>query len=245
MGRCFDIAVSILWAVGLAAVCGAEIYSENIVGIQAVECAGTNVVLAVPFVATEGGDITVSNLLGAAGLAPGDRLFRWDGDRYERWKLDKSGDNAPLQWAAEKTFTVERGGTKVGTETSMSADVRTVGVGTGLWLTRTNGIPTRIFLAGTVTNEIPVVSVPNLSTRIVANPLEEAARPTIKTPAEGDTIQFPTSAGPLRVYRFVKGDWVCSEGGTQKAGLLPLVPAGTGFWYVSMGTKEVQISWGK
>ena len=242
MKRYFNIVVSVLWAAGLAAVCGAGIYSENIVGIQPVECVGTNVVLAVPFVATEGGDITVSNLLGATGLASGDRLFRQDGDRYERWKLDKSGDTAPLQWAAEKTFTVERGGTKVGTETSASADVRTVGVGTGLWLTRTNGIPTRIFLAGTVTNEIPVVSVSNLSTRMVANPLETEARPTIETPAEGDTIQFPTSAGPLRVYRFVKGDWVCSEGGTQKAGL-PSVPAGMGFWYVSMGTKEVQISW--
>ena len=242
MKRYFNIAVSVLWAAGLAAVCGAGIYSENIVGIQPVECVGTNVVLAVPFVATEGGDITVSNLLGATGLASGDRLFRQDGDRYERWTLDESGDNAPLQWTAEKTFTVERGGTKVGTETSTSADVRTVGVGTGLWLTRTNGIPTRIFLAGTVTNGIPVVSVPSLSTRIVANPLETAARPTIETPAEGDTIQFPTAAGPLHVYRFMKREWECWENGTRKTGL-PEVPAGTGFWYVSTGSKGVRISW--
>ena len=222
--------------------CGAELYSENIVGIQAVECAGTNVVLAVPFVATEGGDITVSNLLGTAGLASGDRLFRWDGDRYERWKLDKSGDNAPLQWAAEKTFTVERGGTKVGTETSMSADVRTVGVGTGLWLTRTGGTTNRLCLFGTVPDRIPDVSVPLGSSRLVANPLERAARPTIDDAAEGDTIQFPTAAGPLHVYRFMKREWECWENGTRKTGL-PEVPAGTGFWYVSTGSKGVRISW--
>lgn len=242
MKRYFNIAVSILWAVGLAAVCGAELYSENIVGIQAVECAGTNVVLAVPFVATEGGDITVSNLLGTAGLASDDRLFRWDGDRYERWTLPKSGDNAPLQWTAEQVFTVGKQGTQKKQEWSAGADVRTVGVGTGLWLTRTKGAPTRLFLTGTVTNEIPAVSVPAKKFRLVANPLERAASPTITTPAEGDTIQFPTSAGALRVYRFWKGKWVCCEGGTQKVDLPP-VPAGTGFWYMSMGTKEVQISW--
>ena len=240
MKRYFSIAI--LWAGGLAAVCGAELYSGNIVGIQAVECAGTNVVLAVPFVATEGGDITVSNLLGTAGLASGDRLFRWDGDRYERWTLPKSGDNAPLQWTAEQVFTVGKQGTQKKQEWSAGADVRTVGVGTGLWLTRTKGAPTRLFLTGTVTNEIPAVSVPAKKFRLVANPLERAASPTITTPAEGDTIQFPTSAEALRVYRFWKGKWVCCEGGTQKVDLPP-VPAGTGFWYMSMGTKEVQISW--
>lgn len=243
MKRYFNVAISIFWAVGLAAVCGgARIHSANIVGVQVVPCDGTNVVLAVPFVATEGGDITVSNLLGTAGLASGDRLFRWDGDRYERWTLPKSGDNAPLQWTAEQVFTVGKQGTQKKQEWSAGADVRTVGVGTGLWLTRTKGAPTRLFLTGTVTNEIPAVSVPAKKFRLVANPLERAASPTITTPAEGDTIQFPTSAGALRVYRFWKGKWVCCEGGTQKVDLPP-VPAGTGFWYMSMGTKEVQISW--
>ena len=125
MKRYFNIAISILWAGGLAAVCGgAGIYSENIVGIQAVDCAGTNVVLAVPFVATEGGDITVSNLLGAAGLASGDRLFRQDGDRYERWTLTGSGGTAPLHWTAEKTFTVEMQGSHFWYVSTGNADVR-------------------------------------------------------------------------------------------------------------------------
>ena len=242
MRRYLNIAISILWAAGLAAVCGAEIYSENIVGIQALDCDGTNVVLAVPFAATDGGDVSVSNLLNTACLARGDRLFRWDGDKYEQWTLVESGGDAPLRWEAEKTFTVGRDGKKDGQEWSAGADVRTVGVGTGLWLTRTGGTTNRLCLFGTVPDRIPDVSVPLGSSRLVANPLERAARPTIDDAAEGDTIQFPTAAGPLHVYRFMKREWECWENGTRKTGL-PEVPAGTGFWYVSTGSKGVRISW--
>ena len=240
-----------LWTVVLVGWCAVPagnaadvIPAENEVGVVRVGGGASNAVVAVPFAGYDGGLTTVSNLLPATAIPANTELFRCaDGGAYERWTGGGS-----RSWTAQKTFRTGKSATTEGAP-SMSADKRRVANGTGLWLSQKNG--NAICLFGSVpTNGVAAKIVTTVTARtaaLVANPLETAKSPTITTPAEGDTIQLPTSAGPLRAYQYHQNasgqmEWASWENGTRKAGL-PAVPVGTGFWYVSTGTLDVEISW--
>ena len=220
--------------------------AENEVGVVRVGGGASNVVVGVPFSGYDGGQTTVSNLLPATAIPANTELFCCaDRGAYERW----TRDTTPT-WKAQNTFTAGKDGTMLGA-LSMSADQRQVANGTGLWLSQKNGNANAICLFGSVpTNGVAakiVTTVTDQTAALVANPYETGKALEITDAAAGDTIQLPTSAGPLRTYRCRQNasgqmEWASWENGTSKVGL-PEIPAGTGFWYVSMGLKEVKISW--
>ena len=221
--------------------------ATNEVGVVRVEGGASNVVVAVPFAGYDGGQTTVSNLLPSTAIPANTELFRCaDGGAYERWTRESTS------WTAQKTFSVDKMGTREDYDAfSEAADRRQVANGTGLWLSQKNGNANAICLFGSVpTNGVAakiVTTVTNGTAALVANPHETGKALKITDAAAGDTIQLPTSAGPLRTYRCRPNasgqmEWASWENGTSKVGL-PEIPAGTGFWYVSMGLKEVKISW--
>lgn len=243
-----------LWTVVLVGWCAVPagnaadvIPAENEVGVVCVSGGASDTVVGVPFSGYDGGQTTVSNLLPATAVPVGAELFRCaDGGAYERWTRESTS------WTAQKTFSVDKMGTREDYDAfSEAADLRQVANGTGLWLSQKNGNANAICLFGSVpTNGVAakiVTTVTDRTAALVANPHETGKALEITDAAAGDTIQLPTSAGPLRTYRYRQNasgqmEWASWENGTSKVGL-PEIPAGTGFWYVSMGLKEVKISW--
>ena len=80
---------------------------------------------------------------------------------------------------------------------------------------------------------------------LLGNPKQAAAKPMITGMAKGDTIQFPTERLMLNVYTYNGEKWAYWDEANPVVTDAPKVPAGLGFWYVSVSTGEssVKVEW--
>ena len=204
--------------------------SENTVGVLKTTPASSLVVVPVPFKALGGsGEINVSDYI-KSGLATGDTLHVYNGDKYDTWEYNGSSWN--------KTTNVTK--TDENTESiseSAPATTATLARGTAAILRRAAGNTAPLVFVGDYTGAAEEQTI-TAGWNLVASPSIEAFDPATKFTS--GKIQIPTGGIPKNyTYSAKTGKWgysgVVKDGNNLKIGRIEVetLPAGTGFWYIS------------
>ncbi len=226
--------------------------SENALGVLACAPSAKTVIVAVPWVGADGGDITVAQLFRACDLVDGDQVkcYNPDAQQYEMWTW-----SATEGWVANNTVATS------GTFTSApAATVRTLARGAAVWLTR-SGAAAPFYLCGAFKADAATTAI---AAGTAAAPVWNLVAPPTLTSfdlnqiatgvADGDRILVPMGA-TRREYSFKNGVWGYPKTSTKTIGGETVltttrcttetdIPAGTGFWYISAGG-EPTIEWGR
>ncbi|MBO7684443.1 MAG: hypothetical protein J6T51_06935 [Kiritimatiellae bacterium] len=213
------------------------------VGVTAITSSLTNIVVAVSYkdLATDDGNISISNVIKTANLAVGDsiRVFKANGS-YDAYTLiaDASGN---LNWAANLNWGV---GATSSESAAEAPDSTTLTAGTGFWLVRGpnwNGLETTFYIYGKPTTSVTTRVAKDTAT-LVGNPTQRNLSPTFSSKVVGDRVFIPdpTKTGGQKFYTYSKdGTWKASK--SDFSVVPPVIPAGTGFWYVPKA--ESTVSW--
>ena len=179
---------------------GAEVKSENTVGVMYVKTPAQKAMVAVPWEQIGGGAISAADLIDTRDLADGDKLHVYDKvqSRYKTWTL-KDGAWSPLG-----TRKIEAG--KVSELSAGDPGEATIARGDGVWLERGN-TEKPFHLIGQYNAE--KVTLPSAAGwNICGNAGIEKAAVADLGAGDGDTIIVPTEAEPIR-YTKKDGAWGC------------------------------------
>ena len=215
------------------------------IGSIAVQGNGVNTIVAVAFKELSAADecVSVANIVSTEGLDAGDVVsVYWNGG-FETWTLEEDAQGVK-SWAKNaKKFSVGSDGQVTQSDGADSTEVRPP-VGSGIWLVHAKGGSFTFHLFGAYLAPSATTAVAGTKT-LMGNPGLEAKAPTITVPSNGDTIQFATNSGLLKVYTYnsTKKQWGCWGPDNKPAwGDAPEIPAGIGFWYVATGG-AVSFTW--
>ena len=232
--------------------------SANVFGLMAVNSGTTNTIVATPWMSATGeGSVVVSNIVKTTNLTVGDKLYVINGNDedafYEGWEL-KSGN----YWGSIGKFTLNSNGT-MSEAVSVDPQYKTIGRGQGVWLVRQNPTSGPFYLYGQYTNVAATTTITAGSENspvwhLVGN--SSATDKSLNAAISGtvdakDTIVVPIGNMPT-LFTYTNGFWGCAAySNVIKGGITSrypyrdttsIVPAGTGFWYVSRGGTPV-ITW--
>ena len=210
------------------------------VGVTAVTSSLTNTVVAVSFTdLASSGNITISNIVKTANLEVGDILYVFDGSSYESYTLQASG--GVKYW--DKTANYSLGSSGLTASEGTAASMATLAVGQGLWLVRGpnwDGNAFTFYIYGKPANET-TVSV-SAGQNLIGNPTASPVSPTVDGATTGDQVRIPQNYTFPVTYTWNGTSWRYTDPGTrQKVSVanLPIIPAGTGFWYVAKGSATI------
>ena len=234
-----------LCATAIAAFGDDIVVSTTQVGIYPVQSTTSNTLIAVSLHGDDGQAISVSNLVKTANLTVGDKLYAFDSETglYEGWELDEN-----MRWKSATTkYSINASGNIV-EEAGEPAGGATQIVGTGIWLVRavTPAEEFTIYMTGQPVSS-PTTTIVKGKTNLVGNPTKAAGTPVIPeaVPVAGDAIEVPNGTGRTR-YQYNGTNWssidLTKTIPLPKVGL-PLIPANTGFWYISKGDENFDITW--
>ena len=215
--------------------------SGNTFGVLKVTCSAQKVIIATPWVKC--GDATaavkVTDLVMTSGLANGDAVLVYQDGEFKSWVI--SGG----QWVAQ---IVSQAGATVSSGDAASAAIAR---GEAFWFVKASySAPYDLYLYGQdttagATSTIAVGTSTSPAYSLLASPNTVAADLNAKnfsgTRNAADEIRVPRHNLPDLIYTFKDGQWGTSVktkvGSVYKkmwtAGCM--IPAGTGFWYVSYG----------
>ena len=223
----------------LCASAGAALAVESTVAtieVRAINSGMTNTIVAIPGLDLTGGALVVSNLVKTTNLSAGDKLMAFVNGAYKTWELDAS-----RHWAEPATEVSMSGGGSESQSAGTPASQFTLGVGSGIWVSRTASGVSSPFYVYALQPASTTSTVAAGTTALVGNPTTGNAAPTVTGCTEGDQIVVPTT-GLAKRYTYDGTAWKSWSGLVQQSGL-PTVAAGTGFWYISKGSGDVTISW--
>ena len=228
-----------------------EVVEVGTVGVTKITSSLTNTVVAVSYGdLASNGAITISNIVKTTGLNAGDRLHVFTGsNNYQTYILTAAPGNTHLYWEKTTTWGINASGEfydNGGTPASES----TLAAGVGFWLVRdTTKWGGGSFDFYTYGRPVPAsTTATGGSTKLIGNPLDSAASPTITsgTVADGDRVIVPNDALPggldTYTYKTGKGWWHWVGNTRTPVDNLPAIPAGTGCWYAT-GSSNVTIGW--
>ena len=226
-----------------ASTCAAVASIEQVVStieVRAVNSGLTNTVVAVPGIdLASDGAVAISNLVKTTNLAEGDRLVAFTNDKYESWVL-----NASKVWVKNSKLITIDGSGAVSEGEGTASDLMTLGVGSGIWLSRVasgTSAPFYVYARQPSTTNSTVAAG---SAALVGNPTIQNKSPTITGMANKDQIMIPKDKFPeIYTYSDGKWKWIDSSDKIQESATPPSITAGTGFWYVSKGGSNVTINW--
>ena len=217
----------------------AVVTSSNTLCRIQVESSSTETILAVPLIEIGGSDqvITITNLVTTTGLVAGDSLMYNDGDNWYSWHVNESGN-----WEAIATT--------VGGRTTKSPTSAQFARGRGVWLVRGAASKNNpIYLYGqcdarTTTTTFAAGTKARPQYTLMGNPKEAAFAPNSKTwtgCGQGDKIAYADANGKAQTFTYRTGKGWCEavdttgEGDFDWVTTSNTIPAGQGFWYVSVG----------
>lgn len=227
----------------------AVVTSSNTLCRIRVDSSSTETILAVPLIEIGGADqvITITNLVSTTGLSQNDVLMYNDGDKWYSWRVD-----ANRNW--------EGIATTVGSKTTQAASNAQFARGRGVWLVRSI-TSNPIYLYGqcdedtTITAFTAGKSKSEPAYTLMGNPKEAAFDPNSKTWTEcvkGDKIAYADATGKAATFTYRPeigegGSW-CeaqfdSNGDMTWVATSKTIPAGQGFWYVSVGGNGGTVTW--
>ena len=223
--------------------------SDTTIGVIAITNAPATAIIGVPFKSlSDGGSISVSNLVHTANLTAGDELKAFDADgKLHSWTLT---DGA---WVPDYVS----GGT--GTEMSEDADKIKLARGKGVWLTRQHP-EEPIYLVGQVAegNASTPLEKPketgSQTWNLVASPKVEPVdvAQLLAGRQATDKVMVPTAGAPKNfIYSASAGKWGYIDYQTDENGFVrayfvtddTTVPAGTGFWYLNGNSEHDSLDW--
>lgn len=230
-----------LTLVTAAAAASATVTTGNTLCRIEVTSPSTETILAVPLIEIGGSsqEIAITNLVLASSLSVGDTLMYKDGSTWYSWEV-----NSEHNWEA------------LSTSSGSQSHSATAGVdaqftrGSGVWLVRSN-TSSNIYLYGQCDSRTTSTSFSAGTTTspvytLMGNPKEEAFAPNSKTWSgcgQGDKIAFAdATTGKAKTFTFRTSEnaW-CKPTVTKGAATWTIlgeddtIPAGQGFWYVSVG----------
>ncbi len=236
----------------------ATVPATNFVGVLKKSTKAKKTIVPVPWNSlTDGGDISVSNIVKTANLTAGDKMHVYNATekRYDVYtlKTDKT-------WEPAAVYSVGADG-QVSSTSSGTPESTKVARGSGVWLERTDTSAPIVTYgqAPEATEETSLASGTEESPTwsLVAVPKTESVDlSTVAAPtaAAADTVIVPTEGAP-RVYTVKNGVWgydetvkvTDSEG--NDTGIVRIerktdttLEPGTGFWYLNSGS-EKKVNW--
>lgn len=204
-------------------------YSPTI-GVTEITTTNKNTIVAVPFTSlSNGGDLSVTDLVCTNGLAVGTSIYVFKNNGYKAWMLDASG------WEAAATVPE---GAEYSKPESGDDLVSSPGA---IWVVLTAAPATSqpIYIYGQYTNATET-TITTGANNLVANPLQSKAVVGFTgNPVRGDAIIIPHDGTP-ESYTYGKKGWT-SDGASAT---LPNIEVGQGFWYVCNSTSTVtKVTW--
>ena len=196
----------------------------------------TNTIVAIPGLDLTGGALVVSNLVKTTNLTAGDTLMAFTNGVYETWTLDEN-----KHWVAPTTTLSIGAGGDQSQSAGTPASQFTLGVGSGIWVSRTASGVSSPFYVYALHPESTTSTVAGGSTALLGNPKQSNAAPTVTGCVSNDQIVVATT-GIAKRYTYNGSAWTSWSGINMTTGL-PTIAAGTGFWYISKGSGAVTISW--
>lgn len=192
--------------------------------------------VAVPFLEMdESGEVCVAHLVKTANLSAGDLLYVYQDGLYECWELV---DNA---WTKQnKVFIMDNTG-NLTQDTGKNPSQVTREVGTGFLLKRTSASPAVTFYVYGKPSDKTLMTLAANAKTLVGNWTATTKAPTIANPTAGDAIVIPNDGLGIRCT-YNGTNWYHIEENKPVAGL-PMITAGTGFWYVTAADSTPTISW--
>ena len=219
-------------------------FGQSIGSIE-VQGSGKNTIVSVAFKELSVADecVSVANIVSTEGLDAGDVVSVYGNGGFETWTLAVDAQGVKSWAKNEKKFSVGSDGQVTQSDGADASAVRPP-VGSGIWLVHAKGGSFTFHLFGAYLAPSATTAVAGTKT-LMGNPGLEAKAPTITVPSNGDTIQFATDSGLLKVYTYnsTKKQWGCWGPDNKPVwGGVPEIPAGTGFWYVATGG-AVSFTW--
>ena len=235
-----------LLSVSIAALAFAAVadgYTPITVGVE--EIATTtdqqNYIIPVPY-QTIGSttDVSVHDLVKAANLPTGTKLYHYNGTSYQVWEV--SGGT----WIAPDVVPTAK---IAGTSVSKGSTEVTIAVGSALWVVFGTGYPEanqKIYVYGSPV-EIKTTTISAAGTYLLSNPtnaeISGLATKLSEIAVKGDKI-LPIGNSFSGYYAYNGSDWKKVTGTTISDESLPTLGAYAGFWYVkkAVGSKTT-ITW--
>lgn len=229
-----------------AAAYGAASVDVGTVGVTKISTTTKNTIVVTSYNELDGsgsGRMAVSNIVKTATLPVGTRLYVLSSSVYEGYELKYvSGNTGPMYWDRDVNYTVGANGALSGGAASPSTSVPSLTVGNGFWISLPD--------AESYSKDIYVYGKPPTQTNVVVeagarvlvgNPKQEDARPTIAGKKGDKVLVFEGSSNWPTTYTSDGTGWRDPKTRSYVANL-PLIAAGTGFWYLSNGS-SVTIQW--
>ena len=187
-------------------------------------------------------NVSVSNILSTANLVDGDMVYVYRNGGYQSWTMTDG------YWKKnDGTFTLNDKGQQ---QSGTGADSTTTqAVGEGFWLVRKmeSGAPATVtvYIYGATVDLEPTTATHGVTT-LMGNPTNADATPTITDAAAGDRIGLYAGDGKLlKTYSYNNGYWWLPGDDGLYVNAEVAIPKGAGFWYNSVGSKDVSFSWEK
>ena len=212
------------------------------VGVTAITSSYTNTVVAVSYkeLGDGNGNITVSNIVKTANLSENDLLYVYKDGKYQSYTLKVSG--GVKYWDRTSDYVIGSNG-GLTTDTTPAANIATLAAGDGIWLVRPNGWTGddfTFYIYGKL-SDVTSVSIAAGKTVLVGNPTRTAKAPSVSGATAGDQILVPANNKVgMQTYNYNGTVWSTRINKRRQEGL-PVIPAGTGFWYVATGA--VTVNW--
>lgn len=224
----------------------AVVTSDNTLCRIRVDSSSAETILAVPLIEVGGSEqaITITNLVTTTGLSATDALMYNDGENWYSWQVDGNGN-----WEAVNTT--------VSGKTTTAATNAQFARGRGVWLVRGDASKSNpIYLYGqcderTTTTTFAAGDKTRPVYTLMGNPKEEAFAPNSKTwdgCGQGDKIAYADANGKAKTFTYRTGKGWCEaqdngEGDFEWVTTSNTIPAGQGFWYVSVGGAGGSVTW--
>ena len=223
--------------------------SANAVGVLKVTPPLQKSIIAVPWRAFGGGDISVADYI-RSGLADDDTLHVYNGSSYDTWTYNDG------EWTASRTFVANESGSSESTFDGTASEY-TLASGTGVWLERAGAELGTVCMVGeysraAVTTALTAGAGANSpSWNLVAPPSvgDSDLNELFPNASAADRIVVPLDT-LQRSYTYKNGAWGFSNARKLNNGRVQTfhdttdstIPAGTGFWYLNGGAAKT-IEW--
>lgn len=236
-----------LLAAGAAFADTTEVETSYVVGVLPVSISGKEVILSIPWIesGTKTDGVAVVNLIKTAGLDTGDSLLWYDTENkgFQGWHIEQEG--GVNVWKPSATVSA----TDV---TAVAATQSSLYRGQAIILSRSASTATTIYIVGgdpTGVSATDLTLAPNSFT-LFAPPSVSASGTAINSLTWGSVGNITTkdyivlADGTQVKYRNSK--WIAysyDANGSLVTNENPVIPVGTGAWYVSKGESVPTVSW--
>ena len=204
----------------------------------------TETILSVPLIDVCGTDqsINITNLVMTTNLETGDALMYKDGDTWYAWVI------AGGKWTAATTT--------VGGKSVTAPDSAAFSRGSGVWLVRGDTSKAKsVYLYGqcdarTTSTSFAAGTKASPVYTLMGHPKEVAFDPNSVTwtgCAQGDKLAFADASGNTKTLTYRTGKGWCEVSEVNNVptwvATTATIPAGQGFWYVSVGESAGSVTW--